>query len=154
MSIPARKPKPRPRLFPDGTLRCFLCDEPNDPPGSNAARCTKHKKAKKAEVEKQSKERGKQGRSLLRRLSEPTTHSFPDSAYTGPLGVAVLPSKASEIRDLYGRLLTVVEAARRPVHEEDDEQDRSRRQEAVLAAVHDLNGVLGPVLYGTAARGG
>ena len=146
MSPGTRRAQAKPRRAPDGTLRCCQCDQPNDPPGSKAARCTEHKKIKKAEVEKQSKERGAQGAGLMRRLAAPTAHHFPDGAYSGPLGVAMLPGKAAAVRAEYGRLLSAFNAAT-----SGDKQDPDRALAVlatVSAAVQRLNTELGPVLYG------
>lgn len=48
----------------------------------------------------------------------------------------------------YGRLLTVLHAGQQAPGEGDDQPGH---HDAVVAAVHELNEVLGPVLYGTPA---
>lgn len=132
----------------------MLCDEPNHPDHPNSPHCVEHYAQARADSVAGSRERDRQAEDLMRVLDDPTEHTFVEVSYAGPRGIAMLPGKATEIREQYGRLLAAVELARVNTHDlagrsttSPDVEWALTQLRDVAAAVRDLNEALAPVLY-------
>jgi len=149
-----RRTRPVPRWRWDDTTSCVLCDEDNDPAHPNSPYCVRDRKIVTSETQARSRQRAKDAKALLTNPAAPREHTFTDTGYTGPLGVAVQGTTADQVRTLYGALLSAVDLAR----ENTDGFKTSTTAEtewvlkhlrATVRAVRNLNELLGPLLYGS-----
>jgi len=148
-----RRTRPVPRWRWDDTTSCVLCDEDNDPAHPNSPYCVRDRKIVTSQTQARSRQRAKDATALLTNPSAPREHTFTDTGYTGPLGVAVQGPTADQVRVLYGALLSAVDLARantdgyKPSTDPDAEWVLKHLRRVARAA-RNLNEVLGPALYG------
>ena len=131
------------------------CTRDRDPAHPRSPYCPEHRQQARSDSQARSRERRTASADLLGVLKAPRRHTLTDGTYTGPLGVALTPDAASTVRDVYGRLLVALTAARTNTHGFTARQPADPQTEFVLTqlrevadAVEDLNEVLGPALYG------
>ncbi len=143
-----------PHRRPDGTTECVLCEEDNDPDHPNSPYCARDRSIVTSETQARSRQRASNARALLADPAAPHEHTFTNTGYTGPLGVAVQGQAADQVRALYGALLSAVDLARAntdgyKTSTTPDAEWVLKHLRGVARAARNLNEVLGPALYGT-----